>query len=249
VLWSGVFPIDSPPATAIMDYIRTKGGLCMGMVRVQSNPGVWVHEQNIDDLYGMRYQRALLRRDGTTDGVPDADRFLVGFYGKLAQGFTRDTFIDGESSGIVPLDRFGRQLALPPNSTANASFLIQLRDMLVQDWDTNDDGRPETLRLCFATPRAWLEDGKEIRVNRSPTGFGELSFHVRSELRDGRVVAEVWLPEHKRATTQLRLRLPTGRKVESASAAGQRLDIASDGETIDLTPLHGHVTVTAGIRK
>jgi hypothetical protein len=85
----------------------------------------------------------LLKRDET-------DRALVTFYGKLAQGFTRETFTDGESSGIEPLDRFGRQLALPPNSTANASFLIQLRNLLVQDQDMDDDGRAETLRLAFA---------------------------------------------------------------------------------------------------
>jgi hypothetical protein len=38
-------------------------------------------------------------------------------------------------------------------------------------------------------------------------------------------------------------------KVGSASAAGQRLEIAQDGETIDLSRLHGRVTVTAEIRK
>jgi hypothetical protein len=249
VLWSGVFPIDSPPATAIMDYIRTRGGLCMGMVRVQSNPGVWVHQQNIDDLYGLRYQLALLRRDGVTEGVRDADRFLVGFYGKLAQGFTRDTFIDGESTGIVPLDRFGRQIALPPNSTANASFLIQLRNALVQDWDTDDDGRADELRLCFATPRAWLEDGKEIRMQRGPTSFGEVSLQIRSELNQGRVVAELSLPERPRNRSLLRLRLPRGMKVNSASVGSQSLAIAPDGETIDLSALHGRVTVTAGIGK
>ena len=30
----------------------------------------------------------------------EPDRALVSFYGKLAQGMTRDTFIDGEASGI-----------------------------------------------------------------------------------------------------------------------------------------------------
>ena len=52
---------------------------------------------------------------------------LVTFYGKLAQGMTRDTFIDGESSGIEPLDKFGRQNGSAANSTANASFLLLLR--------------------------------------------------------------------------------------------------------------------------
>ena len=87
----------------------------MGMVRVQSNRGFWMDTQNIDDLYTTRYALALLERD-------EPDRALITFYGKLAQGMTRDTFIDGEASGIVPVDEFGRQMGLPPNSTANASF-------------------------------------------------------------------------------------------------------------------------------
>jgi hypothetical protein len=246
VLWSGVFPIDSPPASAIMDYIRTKGGLCMGMVRVQSNPGVWVNTQNIDDLYGLRYQLALLRRDGVTDGVRDADRFLVGFYGKLAQGFTRDTFIDGESTGIVPLDRFGRQVALPPNSTANASFLIQLRNALVQDWDTDDDGRADVLRLAYATPRAWLEDGKKIRVDRAPTSFGQMSFEIRSMLvNEGQIVTDVTLPPNPPRETRLRLRTPPGWLLRSAESSGTVLRIRAKDETIDLSTLRGKVHIVA----
>ena len=66
-------------------------------------------------------------------------------------------------------------MGLPPNSTANASFLQQLRYLLVQDYDTDDDGRADTLRLCFATPRRWLEDGQEIVVERAPTQFGDVS--------------------------------------------------------------------------
>jgi hypothetical protein len=73
----------------------------------------------------------------------EPDRALVGFYGKLAQGMTRDTFLDGESGAIIPRDRFGRQMYLPPNSAANASFLQQLRGLVVQDWGMSTDGRAE----------------------------------------------------------------------------------------------------------
>src|SRR5206468_7399622 len=127
----------------------------------------------------------------------EPDRALVTFYGKLAQGMTRDTFIDGESSGIEPLDEFGRQMGLPPNSTANAEFLLLLRYLLVQDYDTDDDGRADTLRLCFATPRRWLEDGKEIDVQHAPTQFGNVSFRVKSELKNNRVIVEVDLPPRR----------------------------------------------------
>lgn len=239
VLWSGLFPIGSRTADAMMDYIRLNGGLCMGMVRVQSARGVWVNTQNIDDLYTIRYQLALLRRD--REG--DVDRALVGFYGKLTQGFTRDTFIDGESTSIVPLDRFGRQVALPPNSTANACFLIPFRNLLVQDWDTDDDGRADELRLAFATPRAWLENGKRIRVERAPTQFGEISYEIRSLLGKGRIEADLTLPARRAASSvRLRLRSP-GFHLHRAQCGDQTLPI--NGETIDLSRLTGSIHVVA----
>src|SRR5262249_44905673 len=113
LLGSGVFRYDSPTADAIIGYMQSNGGLCMGLIRVQSLRGAWVDVRNIDDLYGVRYALLLQERD-------EPERALVSFYAKLAQGMTRETFIDGESSGILALDRFGRQMGLPPNSAANA---------------------------------------------------------------------------------------------------------------------------------
>ena len=240
VLWSGLFPPDSPPATAILRTIQEKGGLCMGLTRVQSRRGVWTNVQNIDDLYVIRYALALLWRD-------EPDRALVTFYGKLAQGFTRDTFMDGESTGIQPLDAFGRQVALPPNSTANASFLLQLRYLLVQDWDLDGDGRAETLRLLFATPRRWLEQGRRIVVQRAPTAFGEVSVQVESNVRYGKVTAVVEMPTRARPSrTLLRLRLPEEYRLVRAQAGARELSLQS--ETIDLTGLTGRITVVAQVK-
>src|SRR6185312_15935113 len=192
----------------------------MGMLRVQSNRGWWVNVQNIDDLYGVRYALLLQQRD-------EPDRALVSFYGKLAQGMTRDTFIDGESSGIVPLDRFGRQMALPPNSAANASFLQQLRGLLVQDWDMDDDGTPETLRLLFATPRQWLKNGGVIKVDNAPTAFGPISLHVQSRLSKGEVTADVFPPPHAVKSMWFRFRLPSGWRAVSVRVNGRPLPLAS----------------------
>ena len=44
--------------------------------------------RNIDDLYGVRFALLLLQRD-------EPDQALLSFYGRLAEGMTRDTFIDG----------------------------------------------------------------------------------------------------------------------------------------------------------
>src|SRR2546423_15716678 len=96
----------------------------------------------------------------------------------LAQGFTRNTFVCGEGCSLAPVDAGGRIFYCPPNSAANGHFLSLLRGALVQDWDLDDDGAPETLRLLFATPRRWLEDGKFIRVERGPNALGSISVNV-----------------------------------------------------------------------
>lgn len=247
VLTSGLFPIESDYADMLIDYSQERGGLCMGMNRTSANPDTWwVDPRGINDLYGMRYALALLERD-------EPDRALVSFYGKLAHGMTRDTFVGAEGSSILPMyddgHDGGRQMYLPPNSAANASFQQQLRYLLVQDFDTQgDDGRADTLRLLFATPRKWLADGKEIRVERAPTQFGEVSVHVESRLKDGEVTAELKLPERTPAKTFLRLRLPDGWRVSGAEANGQRLDV-ENGETINLAAVRGDVKLRATVEK
>jgi hypothetical protein len=241
LLGSGVVRHDSQTATDIIRYMQTNGGLCMGMIRVQSTRPFWVDPRNIDDLYGVRYALTLLQRD-------EPDRALVSFYGKLAQGMTRETFCDGESSGIIPRDRYGRQMYLPPNSAANASFLQQLRGLLVQDWDMTGEGRIDTLRLLYATPRHWLRDGAEIKVERAPTAFGEVSLTAKSELSAGRVTAIVEMPSRQApAKALLRFRLPAGYAVGQVRIDGQPATLA-DPETIDLTGRSGRITVMALVR-
>jgi hypothetical protein len=243
VIGSGVFRYDSPTTDEFLAYIQHRGGLVMGMLSTHAETDkYWQAPRKINDLYGMRYALLLLMRD-------QPDQALVSFYGKLAQGFTRDTFICCEGSDIRPLDEHGRLMYLPPNSAGNANFLQQLRYLLVQDYDLDDDGREETLRLAFATPRRWLADGARVSVQKAPTTFGEVSFVIESALKDGRVEADVTLPDRSPAkATLLRLRLPDGYKVTAAKSGEQALKV-TDGQTIDLTPLKGHVSMVAQVAK
>ncbi len=230
LIGSGVFPYDSQYTTDVMrSHMQSKGGLCMGMIRVQSERSIWINPQNIDDLYGTRYAVLLDQRD-------EPDRSLVSFYGKLAQGMTRETCVDGESSSIIATDRFGRGMYLPPNSTANSYFLQMLRYLLIQDFDMHDTGGPDTLRLCFATPRAWLGDGKTITVKNAPTAFGNISFSIHSDLAHHRVVADIELPEHPPAQMFIRFRVPRGWKVRGS-------------ETVEISALRGKVSITADVEK
>ena len=237
---SGVFGPGSPRTAAMVDWAIRRGGLCMGMVRFDQHSGLFANEKGVDDLYTLRLIEELLKRD-------DADRAVVSFYGKLAQGMTRDTCIGGEGSSLVALDRHGRPMYLPPNGSANAFFLWTLRHLLVQDFDLDCDGRAETLRLLFATPRRWLADGARLEVKRAPTMFGELSLEARSDLARGRVHVEIELPPRATPSTLLRLRLPRGR-IARANAGGAALPLW-DRETLDLRGLRGRQSVVVEVEE
>jgi hypothetical protein len=196
----------------------------------------WNTEYKINPLYGTRYALDTMRRD-------DTDRALVCFYGMLAQGFTRNTFSSGEGCAIEPLDADGRLVSLPPNSAANSHFLSMLRYMLVQDWDLDDDGKPDTLRLAFVTPKRWLEDGKGFKLERAPTAWGQVSLKMESHLSKGEVVAEVDLPTRNTGEKiLLRARVPDGWKVVLAQAGAAKLKPDEKG-TVDISSLKGKQTI------
>lgn len=120
-------------------YYQEHGGLFMGLTRSGTpNHTFWTGQHRTNPLYGMRYIVDCLRRD-------DVDHALVSFYGMLAHGMTRNTFYGAEGCSIQPLDEGGRFFYCPPNTSANGQWLSVLRNILVQDWDVDQDGRPDTL--------------------------------------------------------------------------------------------------------
>ncbi|HZQ47960.1 MAG TPA: hypothetical protein VFC07_13160, partial [Verrucomicrobiae bacterium] len=232
IVGTDFFGHESDLETGMLRYFQRHGGLFMGLVRARPFPAFWASTDNLNPLYGGYYVRTLLRRD-------EPDRALVSFYGMLAAGLTPDTFVCGEACAIQPLDAGGRQFYCPPNSAGNAYWLQIFRNLLVQDWDLDDDGEPETLRLLFATPRRWLEDGQTIKVERAPTAFGPVSIHAQSKLSEGKVTAEIDLPQRNiPKQTLLRIRVPDGWRVTAASAGNAELKVDRQ-ETVDITALRG----------
>ena len=130
-----------------------------------------------------------------------------------------------------------------------ARVLSMVRHLLVQDWDLDDDGRPETLRLLFATPKRWLADGQAITVERAPTAFGEVSVTLTSHLAAGEIRAEVSLPARQNPTrTLLRARVPDGWRITKCSTPTGELPTDPRG-TVDLTALRGGVSLRFQERK
>ncbi len=101
-----------------------------------------------------------------------------------------------------------------PPSTDGAWFEL-FRHMLIHELD---DG---TLLLGQAAPRAWLEDGKKVEVERAPTYYGRLTFAIESEAKAGKIRATVRMPsEGKPKALLVRLRHPQGAPVRSVQVNG-----------------------------
>jgi hypothetical protein len=241
VLGSGVFGPGDDREGWIIDYLRNHGGLAMGMIRTTPAQGEFKDQPGVNQLYGLRYNLTVLRRG-------DRDHALVSFYGQLAQGMTRDTFIGGEGSRFFHGDKDGRSFYLPPNSASNACWLTTLRYLVIQDWDLDDDGKPETLRLLDAVPPRWLNDGETLAVERAPSAFGPLTFRLASHLSKGEVLVTAEAPSRPVAKWQLRLPDPPGYRITGVRIGDEELKRDSDGR-VDLTGRTGKVVARFAVAK
>ena len=158
------------------------------------------------------------------------DELVLSLYGTLAGAMTRGTFVSGEAATVLPLrgERLG-SMYLPPNGGTGSAFLETLRVALVHE-RRDSRGRPIGVDLAFATPRAWLADGKRIQVLRAPTSFGPVSYVIR---RRGDVVRVVVEPPPA-PSLRLRLRLPSNRRIDRITIAGRQLAFDRVSGTIHL---------------
>ncbi len=91
-----------------------------------------------------------------------------------------------------------------PPSTDGAWFELY-RNLLIGD-------SADALQVGQATPRAWLEDGKRILIERAPTSFGPVNVRISSSAATGTIHAEVeFLSNRRPHTLQVRLRHPAKR--------------------------------------
>jgi hypothetical protein len=106
------------------------------------------------------------------------------------------------------------QYYMPP-STDGAWFELY-RNMLVNDFDDN------RLVLLQATPRAWLEHGKTIRIERAPTYYGRLSITVKSQADAGKIKADIHMPDRSQPRVlYVRFRHPEEKRMRSVTVNGK----------------------------
>jgi hypothetical protein len=253
---AGLYPPGSPEATGTLQYLYQHGSRQLGLVRFQYG--------SVDPVYSLEQNRFLADND-------QADQLVLGFYGLLAGAMTQKTFVTGENANVGPLaskwpacqgqpscvfpppadgwapDEYYRAMARPPNSAENATFLDLLHLMLVHQVVTSSTQEPSGLQLAHFTPRAWLEQGKTISVEKAPTAFGPLSYAITSDVAHHHVQADVQVPSRDPLPSlSLRLRVPAGLRMVNVHVNGaERKAFDPQTETIDLSGLTGalHVDV------
>ncbi len=244
-LASGLLAPGSAESRGVLRYLLTHGSRLLGMVRaagfaLYKTPAYPV--SGTDQVYGLNMARFL-----ADEG--EADQLVLSLYGQLAAGMTPGTFVAGEAASVAPLrGALLRSMYLPPNSTSNAAFLETLRLLLVHERRAAD-GLPRGLELAYSTPRAWLEPGKRIKVERLPTSFGPLSYELNATADE--IQGTVAAPSRQApASLRLRLRLPAGGRLSAVEVEGRpwtRFNART--ATIDLSGRTGTITFAARYAK
>ncbi len=167
------------------------------------------HEDNLY-LHGWGLaNEPVYNQQGTAYLLRDNQKAVIRtFYSMMAGGFSHSVYEPVEHRW-----RWGQYFG--PPSTDGAWFELY-RNMLLREKDDH------TLILAQATPRAWLEDGKEIAVRNAPTWFGPLTYNVHSRAKSGRIAASFQLESDGPGTTVLlRLRHPAGKPIRSVTMNGK----------------------------
>jgi lysophospholipase L1-like esterase len=167
---------------------------------------------------GMFYSQDLAVTLLELDRVED---FLRIFYTLLAADISHETLTTGEWAGNTQ-----------PHVHSVSSLVRMFRTMLIQE-------RDGSLDLLQGTPRRWLANGSEIKIDGAPTWYGPLSLHCVSRLDQRRVTVKLVPPERIGKTpVRLRLRLPEGMCIRRVSVNG-RPHKGIDGEWIVLRGISG----------
>ncbi len=127
----------------------------------------------------------------------------------------------------------------PDNGTAGW-FMENFRNLLVME-----DG--DSLWIGRATPRAWLEQGKSIRVKNAPTYFGDLNYEITSDVEHSQITATIDTPKRNPpATILVRFRHPSSSPMKSVTVNGEPAqDFDSAREIVTLKNANGMISVVA----
>lgn len=99
----------------------------------------------------------------------------------------------------------------------------------------------------MGVPRAWMENGKVIRIRDAATFFGQFYMTITSYASEGRIAACIGLPQRNpAASVVLRLRHPEGKRMTKITLNGRQwTKFHPERELITLPEKEAQVQVVA----
>ncbi len=200
----GVIPPSSPEVDWMMDYLEDVAFLESGWFDYPA-------EQNRRDWFNLggfsKVQPYYTRNPEIYAMRLDAKPFIRSYFNMLA------TLLNEETLWLW--EHFNNTAAW--NKTHETGyFLQQTRFMLAMELGSE-------LHLAPLIPSYWLKDGNTVGASNLPTRFGTVSYHIRSEVGQGRMEAQITLgaASPPPTTIYLHLRHPKGKPIRRVEVNGQ----------------------------
>jgi len=223
LLEAGVVESNHPAVTWLLEDLEDNIYLSK-----ESGYGVEKAAENYFNFGGFTLQPNLLPNAMAHLRRDEIPHFLRVFYNTLWASLYPDTMCFAEwvkyyGSGNGPLYK----------TPDECVFVQMMRNMLIMEQGQTI----RTLRLGTGVPRAWMTDGKVIRVERAATLYGPMDMTIRSEVGKGRIVASIKLPRRRPAdVVLLRLRHPEGKELKRVTVNGKEWDKVSRAMELVVLP-------------
>jgi hypothetical protein len=202
---AGLIPPDSPEATWILkDYednifVSPSTGRAVDLDRYWfSQGGITIQSNLLPNplVYLMRGQ---------------AEHAIRAFYNSFAANLYADVRCFTEH----PVVAYGIGQGPFYKTPDESAFLTWFRYLLLME-------KGDTLVVAPGTPRRWLENGKEIKVEGAPTYFGPISYRIISEVAKDCIHVEMRPPRRNPpAKLEVTLRHPSKSPIRSVYVNGQ----------------------------
>lgn len=196
VLETAFLPPSDETFRLIAQLMEQRDGLVMGMCTFGGRGG-------IDHAFTYGYWMNCLERG-------EVQRALLGFYGSMAYGMSRNTWAGVECTNMIS----GDNAPTLPHLRSGTQQLRLLRNMLVRE-------QARKLLIAQAVPQHWLADGQQVKVENAPTLFGMLAYTIDSHVNDGRITVRIDPP--KRTPPEaivVYVRHPAGKPMKTATVNG-----------------------------
>jgi len=192
LLWpTELFAPDDARVNALLAEVRERhgGGFCEGTIRWTGLKEPVIHPY----LSSYTTMASLIRGEH--------EKFVEEFYWYLLHSTATHAFPEGIY--------FGRRVAWGdtiPHATGAANFAFLLRHALLHE-------QGDELHLLLGAPDWWLEEGREIRIERAPTHFGTMNLRLCGTATGVEVKLD---PPHRQPPERVLLHLPNSRPVVKA---------------------------------